>query len=101
MSSAAQQHDCPRCRVLEQAVARLEARVAELEQQNKKLLDLLEKSQRAGKRQAAPFRKKKKDAQPKRPGRKKGGDYGKQAFHAAPERGNSALSELGYRKTNR
>ena len=84
MSGAAQQHDCPRCQELEQVVARLEARVAELEQQNKKLLDRLDKSQRAGKRQAAPFRKKKKNAQPKQPGRKKGGDYGKQAFRAAP-----------------
>ena len=72
MSSVAQQNDCPRCRELEQVVVRLEARIVQLEKQNKKLLELLEKSQRAGKRQAAPFRKEKKKAEPKRPGSQKG-----------------------------
>ena len=88
MSSDAQQYDCPRCRELEQhyekRIAELERRIALLEEQNKKLIDLLEKSQRAGKRQAAPFRKEKKKTEPKRPGRKKGDDYGKQAFRTAP-----------------
>ena len=52
-------HECPNCR-------RLEKRVAELERQVAQLTALLEESRRAGKRQAAPFRKPPK-AKPKKP----------------------------------
>jgi transposase len=61
----------------------LEQRVAELEAQIAHLTKLLEAVQRASKRQAAPFRKRK-NPNPRKPGRKPGDDYGQQAFRAAP-----------------
>ncbi len=54
-----------------------------MEEQVKQLIELFEKSQRSEKRQAAPFRKKKKN-NPKKPGRKPGDDDGTQAFRKAP-----------------
>jgi transposase len=45
----------------------------------------LEKVEREGKRQAAPFRKARK-ADPKKPGRKKGDDYGKHHSREVPEK---------------
>src|SRR5579871_4661458 len=56
---------CPGCRDLLQRVAELEAQVAEL---TRRLDDAL----RAGKRQAAPFRKGPPKPDPKTPGRKSG-----------------------------
>ena len=56
---------CPGCRELLQRVAELEAQVAEL---TRRLDDAL----RAGKRQAAPFRKGPPKPDPKTPGRKSG-----------------------------
>lgn len=44
----------------------------------------LEKVEREGKRQAAPFRKKRK-ADPKKPGRKSGGDHGRHHRRSVPE----------------
>lgn len=69
---------CPNCK-------RLERKVAELEQQVEKLSALLEESRRAGKRQAAPFRKKTAQPAPKKPGRKPGRDYGAHQRRAVPE----------------
>ncbi len=70
--------DCPRCRVLEQRVAALEAQVHQL-------LAQLEEAHRAGKRQAAPFRKAEgPKRKPKKPGRKSGKDYGRHAERAVP-----------------
>ena len=75
--------ECENCEELRKQFkkqnAKNEKRISELEAKVKQLTELLEKSQRSGKRQAAPFRKKKKK-DPKKPGRKKGDDYGKQAF---------------------
>lgn len=61
--------DCPRCRALEAQIAKLAAE--------------LEEVRRAGKRQAAPFRKPKKP-KPRKPGRKPGKDYGKHERRVAP-----------------
>ena len=62
---------CPRCR--------------ELEEQVRALTAALEEARRAaGKRQAAPFRKGKTVAHPKRPGRKAGEDYGKHSRREPP-----------------
>lgn len=61
---------CPRCR--------------ELEEQVRALTAALEEARRAGKRQAAPFRKGKIVAHPKRPGRKAGEDYGKHSRREPP-----------------
>src|SRR3954470_15196644 len=68
---------CPGCRELLQRVAALEARVAEL---TRKLEDAL----RAGKRQAAPFRKGPPKPDPKTPGRKSGDAHGKHGHRPPP-----------------
>ena len=70
--------ECPRCR-------ELESRVRALEEQVRRLTAALEEAQRAGKRQAAPFRKGKQIAVPKKPGRKSGEDYGKHARRTPPD----------------
>jgi transposase len=62
--------DCPRCRVLEREV--------------KRLRNLLEEAERAGKRQAAPFSRRKLKKDPKKPGRKPGKNYGQRAFRPRP-----------------
>jgi transposase len=69
---------CPGCRELLQRVAELEAQVAEL---TRKLHDAL----RAGKRQAAPFRKGPPQPDPKTPGRKSGGAHGTHGHRPPPE----------------
>jgi transposase len=61
--------DCPQCKLLLEQIKRLEQR--------------LEAVERESKRQAGPFRKKRKPL-PKKPGRKKGDDYGKHQRRAAP-----------------
>lgn len=76
---------CPRCRELQAQVAALQHRVAELTAQVQRLTAALEAAQRAGKRQAAPFRKPdgpKPTA--KTPGRKPGAAHGPHAHRAAP-----------------
>jgi transposase len=70
----------PECRGCRELVRELE----QLKVQVEKLQKTLEAVQRAGKRQAAPFRKTK-VAVPKTPGRKSGEDYGTQARRTIPE----------------
>jgi transposase len=70
--------ECPKCR-------ELEARVRALEEQVRLLTAALEDARRAGKRQAAPFRKGKTVEKPKKPGRKAGEDYGKHARRVVSE----------------
>lgn len=67
MSTLSDSTSCPRCAELERENAELKARVAALEER-------LEALERAGKRQAAPFRvpDEKRSAAPKPPGRKPG-----------------------------
>ena len=69
---------------LEARNAPLEKRVGELERRIEQLTALLEGTQRAGKRQAAPFAKGSPKASPKKPGRKRGDDYGTKAYRATP-----------------
>ena len=57
-----------------------------MKSQVNKLSAALEAAQRAGKRQAAPFRKKEPKAKPKKPGRKSGDDHGLHATRTPPER---------------
>ena len=60
-------------------IARLEARIAELE-------EIIRRLQRGGKRQAAPFSKGQPKLDPKKPGRKSGDEYGTPpVFRAMPE----------------
>src|SRR5438128_11766107 len=68
---------CPGCRELLQRVAELEAQVAEL---TRRLDDAL----RAGKRQAAPFRKAPPKPDPKAPGRKSGDAHGPHGHRPPP-----------------
>src|SRR5262245_49719089 len=68
---------CPGCRELLLRVAELEARVAEL---TRKLDDAL----RAGRRQAAPFRKGPPKPDPKTPGRKAGDAHGRHGHRPPP-----------------
>jgi len=68
---------CPECERLRQRVADLEAQLA-------RLTRLLEQSQRAGKRQAAPFSKGPPKEQPKTPGRKAGDAHGTHGHRPPP-----------------
>ena len=73
--------DCPNCKpLLEQQQAIIDMLVKQVEM----LTARLEKVEREGKRQAAPFRKKRK-ADPKKPGRNSGQDHGKHHRRAVPE----------------
>src|SRR4051795_1009492 len=62
----------------------LQRRVHDLQAENQRLRGQLEEALRAGKRQAAPFAKGKPSAQPKKPGRKPGKDYGPKAHRQPP-----------------
>jgi transposase len=68
---------CPGCRAASKRIADLESRIIVLEQK-------LAAAARAGKRQAAPFSKGPPKADPNKPGRKSGKDYGIQACRAIP-----------------
>jgi transposase len=67
---------CPGCQELRKRLAQLETQVVELTRK-------LEESQRAGKRQAAPFRKGQPKSKPKPPGRKPN-DGGAHAYRMKP-----------------
>jgi transposase len=69
--------ECPGC----VAAAR---KIAELERQISHMQARVEELSRAAKRQAAPFSRGLPHADPKRPGRKPGPDYGTQAFRHVP-----------------
>jgi transposase len=71
----------PRC----SNCARLQRRIAELEQRVALLERLLENVTRAQKRQAAPFSKGSPKNDPKKPGRKSGQDYGPKAHRPVPD----------------
>ena len=70
---------CPGCIGRDRRIAELEARVAALEA-------VIEQLRRGGKRQAAPFSKGPPKADPKKPGRKSGNDYGTKARRGVPPR---------------
>jgi transposase len=65
-------------------IARLERHIERLEQEIERLRRALEEARRAGKRQAAPFSQGPPQANPKKPGRKKGSGYGRKAHRAIP-----------------
>jgi transposase len=62
----------------------LQRRLRDLQAENDRLRRLLDEATRAGKRQAAPFAKGQPAAQPKKPGRKPGKDYGTKAHRQPP-----------------
>jgi transposase len=75
---------CPGCAARDRRIARLEAQLASCQQRLAKLEEQLASVSRAAKRQAAPFSKGPPKADPQRPGRKAGKDYGTQACRAIP-----------------
>jgi len=74
--------NCPQCKALLELIEQLHAVYGK---QIAELTARIEKVEREGKRQAAPFRKKRK-ADPKKPGRKSGDDHGRHSHRAAPEK---------------
>src|SRR5438445_10020406 len=68
---------CAGCKTLQRRVAELLAEVERLRRP-------LDETTRAGKRQASPFAKGPPKAQPKKPGRKPGPDYGTKAHRQPP-----------------
>ena len=77
---------CKDCEKHEKRIAALELEVSELKTYVQKLVCALEESRRGGKRQAAPFRKEKKEkTEPKKPGRKSGEAHGEHAHRGVPE----------------
>ena len=72
-------------RQLRARVEQLERENADLRRENARLRDALEEARRSGKRQAAPFSRGKKSDRPKKPGRKAGARYGRQARRAPPK----------------
>jgi transposase len=65
----------------------LQRRLRDLQAENERLRRQLDAATRAGKRQAAPFAKGQPAAQPKKPGRKPGKDYGTKAHRQPPTPG--------------
>ena len=72
-------------RRLRARVEELEGMVRALQEEVQVLTAALEEARRAGKRQAAPFRKPQRIEKPKKPGRKPGEQYGQHARRIAPE----------------
>jgi transposase len=70
---------------LERDNTRLAADNDRLREQNTRLRGRLEEARRAGKRQAAPFSRERKKADPAKPGRKPGADYGAKARRTPPD----------------
>src|SRR5437870_10470980 len=70
---------------LRATVARLDADVARLRAENTQLQAELDAARRAGKRQAAPFRKGPPKPDPKTPGRKSGERHGKHGHRPPPD----------------
>src|SRR6266540_622796 len=75
-----------RVAVLETENEALRAKIDRLQARIRVLLARVEELRRAGKRQAAPFSKNKRNTNPKRPGRKPGGAYGRHARRPVPNR---------------
>jgi transposase len=69
---AASMSSCPGCQTLRAENARLYQRVADLEAEILRLRQELDEVRRQQHRQAAPFRRKQRNANPKKPGRPKG-----------------------------
>jgi transposase len=75
---------CAGCRERDRLIADLRRRTSQLDAQVERLTRLLDKAQRDGKRQAAPFAKGPPQPEPKRPGRKPGPGYGPKAHRQPP-----------------
>ena len=67
-------------------IARLEREIERLKAENERLRQALEEALRAAKRQAAPFSRRQPKANPPKPGRKAGPEYGRASRREIPER---------------
>ena len=67
-------------------IARLEREIERLQAENERLRRALEEALRAAKRQAAPFSRRQPKANPEKPGRKAGQQYGRTSRRGIPER---------------
>lgn len=72
-------------RDLRREVRQLRRENSHLRRENDKLKALLEEARRAHKRQAAPFSRNQPKAQPKKPGRRPGTDYGRRGTRPIPD----------------
>jgi transposase len=77
-------YQCPGCLAAAAKIATLERRIADQERQIHSLQEAVERLSRSAKRQAAPFARELPKADPKKPGRKPGPDYGTHAFRQVP-----------------
>ena len=73
---------------------RLQRRIERLERENEHLKQQLATERRAGRRQAAPFAKKRPQGRGGRPGRRPGTGYGRQGRRACPAHVDEALAAL-------
>ena len=76
----------------QQLIEKQQREIERLQQENGRLRKELEAALRAGKRQAAPHSRGRLKANPKRPGRKPGRDYGKHACRPCPPRVDERIS---------
>src|SRR5271165_3933593 len=76
---------------LRQEVAELKAANERLERRVQELQRALEEAQRAGKRQAAPFSRRRPKAHPAKPGRKAGARYGRRCRRPIPQQVEQSL----------
>ena len=76
----------------QQQIEKQQREIERLQRENDRLRKELEAALRAGKRQAAPHSRGRLKANPKRPGRKPGRDYGKHACRPCPPRVDERIS---------
>src|SRR5271166_5679639 len=76
---------------LRQEVVELKTIIERLERRVQELLRALEEAQRAGKRQAAPFSRRRPKAHPAKPGRKAGARYGRRCRRPIPQQVEQSL----------
>jgi len=76
---------------LRQEVAELKTIIERLERRVQELQRALEEAQRAGKRQAAPFSRRRPKAHPAKPGRKAGARYGRRCRRPIPQKIDQSL----------
>lgn len=74
---------CPGCAGRDRQISQLQGQNTRLQRRIEQLEGRIEQLSRSAKRQAAPFSRGAPKADPKRPGRKSGEDYGTKAFRAA------------------
>lgn len=78
---------------------RIEKDLERLRQERDRLKERLDAAQRTGKRQAGPFSKGEPRPNPKRPGRKKGAQYGRKAHRPIPEKVDEEVEVQGPEKS--